>query len=104
VTEIELRIVAGGRGGVDVTADRRGPGRQRVSAVRARSCAPPQTASPTGCVGDFPFARIVDGDTIDVTNVPSDNIRFIGINTPREHTGRPSARRTNRLRSRRMQG
>jgi len=35
-----------------------------------------------GYVGEFPSARIVDGDTLDVTSRPSDNIRFIGIDTP----------------------
>jgi endonuclease YncB( thermonuclease family) len=35
-----------------------------------------------GYVGEFPSARIVDGDTIDVTNPRSDNIRIIGIDTP----------------------
>ena len=35
-----------------------------------------------GYLGEYPSARIVDGDTIDVTSLPSDNIRFIGIDTP----------------------
>ena len=49
----------------------------------AVACAPPpQTSNPMGYVGEFPSARIVDGDTIDVTSLPSDNIRFIGIDTP----------------------
>ena len=54
----------------------------------AVACAPPpQTTSPMGYVGEYPSARIVDGDTIDVTTLPSDNIRFIGIDTP--ETGTP---------------
>src|SRR4051812_18366094 len=43
---------------------------------------PTATAYPMGYFGEFPAARIVDGDTIDVTSVPDDNIRFIGIDTP----------------------
>ena len=49
----------------------------------AVGCAPPpQTSNPIGYVGQFPSARIVDGDTIDVTSLPSDNIRFVGVDTP----------------------
>jgi endonuclease YncB( thermonuclease family) len=50
--------------------------------IALAACAPPQTANPLGYVGEFPSARIVDGDTIDVTSLPSDNIRLIGIDTP----------------------
>ena len=49
----------------------------------AVACAPPpQTSNPLGYLGQFPSARIVDGDTIDVTRLSADNIRFIGIDTP----------------------
>jgi endonuclease YncB( thermonuclease family) len=46
------------------------------------SCVPPQTTNPKGYVGQYASARIPDGDTIDVTSLPSDNIRLIGIDTP----------------------
>ena len=42
----------------------------------------PPAPNPMGYVGQFASARIVDGDTIDVTSLPSDNIRVIGIDTP----------------------
>jgi endonuclease YncB( thermonuclease family) len=57
------------------------------------ACAPPQRSNPMGYVGEFPSARIVDGDTIDVTSLPSDNIRVIGIDTADAGTpcGAPAA-------------
>jgi endonuclease YncB( thermonuclease family) len=59
-----------------------------LAIATAAACAPPiQSANPAGYVGEFPSVRIVDGDTIDVTSLPSDNIRFIGIDTP--ETGTP---------------
>jgi endonuclease YncB( thermonuclease family) len=39
-----------------------------------------------GYLGESPSARIVDGDTIDVTSLPSDNICFICIDTPEVDT------------------
>ena len=53
-----------------------------AAALIALAACAPQTSNPMGYVGEFPSARIVDGDTIDVTTLPSDNIRFIGIDTP----------------------
>jgi endonuclease YncB( thermonuclease family) len=51
------------------------------------ACAPPaQTTSPMGYLGEYTSARIVDGDTIDVTSLSSDNIRLIGIDTPEMDT------------------
>ena len=50
--------------------------------IALAACAPPQTTNPMGYLGEYPSARIVDGDTIDVTSLPSDNIRFIGSDTP----------------------
>ena len=52
-----------------------------VALIALAACAPPQTTSPMQTAGEYPSARIVDGDTIDVTTLPSDNIRLIGIDT-----------------------
>ena len=67
--------------------------------IAAAACAPPpQTTNPMGHVGEYASARIVDGDTIDVTTLPSDNIRFIGIDSP--EVGTPcGASATEHLRS-----
>ena len=39
-----------------------------------------------GYAGEFSSARIVDGDTIDVTSLPSDNVRLIGFDIPETAT------------------